>query len=64
MEWRRSSESRTISLTSVVMITAYAEDELVNHARANGALHILSKPLDIDKIIGFLKKQEILKQYL
>ncbi|MEK6766524.1 MAG: response regulator [Planctomycetota bacterium] len=48
-------------LTSVVMITAYAEDELVNHARANGALHILSKPLDIDKIIGFLKKQEILK---
>ena len=48
-------------LTSVVMITAFAEDELVNQAREWGALQILSKPLDIDKIIGFLKKQEILK---
>ncbi len=48
-------------LTSVVMITAYAEDELVNQAREEGPLQILSKPLDIDKIIGFLRKQELLK---
>lgn len=48
-------------LTTVVMITAFAEDELVNQAREEEALQILSKPLDIDKIINFLKKQEILK---
>ena len=48
-------------LTSVVMITAFAEDELVSQAREEGALDILAKPLDIDKIMGFLKKQELLK---
>ncbi len=48
-------------LTSVVMITAYADDELVSQAREEGSLQILSKPLDIDKILGFLKKYELLK---
>ncbi len=48
-------------LTSVVMITAFAEDELVDQAREEGSLQILSKPLDINKIIGFLQKQELLK---
>ncbi len=48
-------------LSSVVMITAYAEDDLVDQAREEGSLQILSKPLDINKIIGFLKKQELLK---
>lgn len=48
-------------LTSVVMITAYAGVELVNQTKEEGALQVLSKPLDIDKIINFLKKQEILK---
>jgi len=48
-------------LTSVVMITAFAEDELVDQAREEGSLQILSKPLDINKIISFLKKQELLK---
>lgn len=48
-------------LTSVVMITAFAESELVKQAREEKVLQVLSKPIDIDKIIGFLKKQEILK---
>ena len=48
-------------LTSVVMITAFAEDELVDQARDEGSLQVLSKPLDIDKIIHFLKKKELLK---
>ncbi len=46
--------------TSVVMMTAFAEDELVSQAREEGALQILSKPLDIDKILGFIKKHELL----
>jgi len=48
-------------LTSVVMITAFAEDKLVNQAREEGSLQILSKPLDINKIIEFLQKHELLK---
>lgn len=47
--------------TSVVMITAYAEDDLVNRSKEEGALQVLSKPLDIDKIMSFLEKLEILK---
>jgi len=48
-------------LTSVIMITAFAEDELVDQAREEGSLQILSKPLDINIIIGFLQKHELLK---
>jgi two-component system, NtrC family, response regulator HydG len=53
--------SRNSPLTSVVMITAYAEDKFVEQAKIEGALQVLSKPLDIDKIIGFLRKLKILK---
>ncbi len=48
-------------LTTVVMVTAFAQDELVSQAREEGALQVLSKPLDIDQIAEFLKKQELLK---
>jgi len=48
-------------LTTVVMITAFAHDDLINDAKEEGVLKILNKPLDIDKIISFLKKHEILK---
>jgi len=51
-------------LTSVVMITAYAEDKLIGQARIEGALQILLKPLDIDKIINFLEKLKSLKSVL
>ncbi len=47
--------------TTVVMITAFAEDKLVDKAKVEGALHVLSKPLDIDKITSFLEKLEVLK---
>jgi DNA-binding NtrC family response regulator len=48
-------------LTLVVMITAYAEDELVEQARIEGALQILKKPLDIERLISFLEKLQRLK---
>ncbi len=47
--------------TTVVMITAFAEDKLIDQAKAEGALRVLSKPLDIDKIVSFLEKLEVLK---
>ncbi len=40
----------------IIMITAYAEDELVNQAKKQGALWVLPKPIDIDKVISFLIK--------
>lgn len=51
-------------LTSVVMITAYAEDELVEQARIEGALQILKKPLDIERLLSFLEKMQRLKTLL
>ena len=47
--------------TSVVMITAFADGDLITQARDEGALQILPKPLDLEKIIGFLQKQELLR---
>lgn len=51
-------------LTTVVMITAYAESELVKQAKEENVLQVLSKPVDIDKVLGFLKKHELLKTIL
>jgi two-component system, NtrC family, response regulator HydG len=51
-------------MTSVVMITAYAEDELVEQAYIEGALQVLKKPLDIEKLISFLEKLQRLKTLL
>jgi len=48
-------------LTTVVMITAFAHDDLINEAKEEGVLKILNKPLDIEKIISFLKNHEVLK---
>lgn len=39
----------------VVMMTAFTRDELVEEARHCGAAAILSKPLDIDQVIGILE---------
>jgi len=38
----------------VVMITAFALDELIDEARRFGALDVLFKPLKIDNLKGFL----------
>ncbi|MBT3878712.1 MAG: response regulator [Candidatus Scalindua sp.] len=51
-------------LTSVVMITAYAEDKLVEEAMIEGALKILKKPLDLNKIMSFIEKLQRLKTLL
>ncbi|MBN1316536.1 MAG: response regulator [Anaerolineales bacterium] len=39
----------------VVMITAYAVEELVQQAKASGAQYVLFKPLDIDKLISIIQ---------
>ena len=36
---------------SVIMITAYAVDELINEAMETGAFNIIYKPLDIDDLV-------------
>lgn len=51
-------------LTSVVMITAFADNELIDQAKIDGALTILKKPLDLDKIINFIEKMQNLKTLL
>ncbi len=51
-------------MTSIVMITAFAEDKLVEQARIEGALQVLPKPLDLKKIIHFLGKMCRLKTLL
>jgi two-component system response regulator HydG len=51
-------------LISVVMITAYAEDELIKQAEIDGALKVLSKPLDIDRLVKFLERLQSLKTLL
>ena len=42
----------------VVMMTAYSTDVLVSQARAQGALGILPKPLDINALLAFLSTLE------
>jgi len=39
----------------VVMMTAFALDELIDDARRLGALDVLSKPLQMDKLDSFLR---------
>jgi len=40
----------------VVMMTAYALEELVQEALFEGAFDILYKPLDIDKLLSLIEK--------
>ena len=42
--------------TKVMMMTAYAVEDLVQEALQEGAYGIIYKPLDIDKIIGIINK--------
>ncbi len=44
--------------TMVMMMTAYSLEDLVKEALKEGAYGILYKPLDIDKVIGFIEKAE------
>mgnify|MGYP002641921165 CR=1 FL=1 len=42
--------------TGVIMMTAYALEDLVQEALAEGALSIFYKPLDIDRVVGLIEK--------
>jgi len=42
--------------TTVVMMTAYTLPELMEEARREGALAVLSKPLDVERLLAFLKE--------
>jgi len=53
---RRIKEIR--SDAAVVMMTGFSVEELVQKALSEGALGILYKPLDIDKIIAFIEKDD------
>ncbi len=48
--------------TIVMMMTAYAVDELVQEALKEGAYSILYKPLDLDKVISFIETAKDNKQ--
>jgi CheY-like chemotaxis protein len=40
--------------TRVLLVTAYAEDSLVQDAWEHGAAAVLQKPLDVDRLLAFL----------
>jgi len=42
--------------TKVVMMTAYSLEELINEALDEGAYGVLSKPLDLNKVLNLVKK--------
>lgn len=42
--------------TPVVMMTAHTLPELVEEARREGALAVLAKPLDVERLVAFLKQ--------
>ena len=42
----------------VVFMTAYAESELADEARAEGAVEVLPKPLDLDRLLHLLSPPE------
>ncbi len=42
---------------AVVMMTAYSLEKLVQEALRAGVLAVLSKPLDIDEVVGFVEWQ-------
>ncbi len=41
---------------SVIMMTAYSEEELIQIARNEGARHIINKPIRIDQLIELIKE--------
>lgn len=45
----------------VAMMTAFAEDTLVEQSKIEGAICIFPKPLNIEKVLGFLKESSMLK---
>jgi CheY-like chemotaxis protein len=52
--YRRIKEIRPEAI--VMMMTAYAVEELVQEALAEGAYGIIYKPLDIEKVVALIKK--------
>lgn len=40
--------------TAAIMITAYAADDIADEALAAGAMHVLSKPVDLPKLLGLI----------
>lgn len=46
----------------VVMITAYAVEDLVQEALQEGAYGIIYKPVDIEKVVALIEKQKKVKQ--
>jgi DNA-binding NtrC family response regulator len=48
--------------TKVIMITAYAVEDLVQEALQEGAYAIIYKPLDIEKMLELVKKVNEAKQ--
>jgi len=42
--------------SSVILMTAYALHELIEQAKKEGVLAVLSKPIDVEKLILFLEK--------
>jgi len=41
---------------SVILMTAYALQELIEQAKKEGVLAVLSKPIDVEKLVLFLEK--------
>jgi DNA-binding NtrC family response regulator len=50
-EMKRSAPS-----TKVIMMTGYRQDELVEEARKSNAVAIVDKPLDLDHVLGLVKR--------
>jgi CheY-like chemotaxis protein len=46
--------------TAVIMITAYALEDLIKEALAEGAFGVLRKPCDVDKVLELI--EEIIKK--
>ena len=46
--------------TAVIMITAYALEDLIKEALAEGAFGVLRKPFDVDKVLELI--EEIIKK--
>ncbi|HET7657469.1 MAG TPA: response regulator [Bacillales bacterium] len=43
--------------TKVVIMTAYGELEMIEEAKAHGAITHFPKPFDIDEVLDFVKKE-------
>ncbi|GAB4566194.1 MAG: hypothetical protein Tsb0020_17680 [Haliangiales bacterium] len=44
------------SRVPVVVMSAYSQDHVIANAHAAGVLSVLSKPIDIDKLLGLVKR--------